>query len=270
MRQLDKATWLVSTDGRGELTIGYDVYAFDTSVRAAFLDAGRGFFNGTSLFLKVDGAEVRRPPRRAAGFARGLAGRDHARRRRRRQRRPRPLRGRRLRRTGRHPVEMGAFWSGGFKAGGVPHRFVVAGAAAPSTASGCWPTRARICESADALLARRQVGKRGGSKRHAVFMLNAVDDGYGGLEHRAQHRADLRAPRPAARTREQRARAGRRLHHPARPDQPRVLPHLERQAPAAARVRPLRLRAARTTPSCCGSSRASPATTTTCCCAAPA
>ena len=57
MQQLDKATWRVATDGRGELTIGYDVYAFDTSVRAAFLDAGRGFFNGTSLFLKVDGAE---------------------------------------------------------------------------------------------------------------------------------------------------------------------------------------------------------------------
>ncbi len=36
----------------------YEIYAFDTSVRAAFLDARRGFFNGTSLFLRVEGRET--------------------------------------------------------------------------------------------------------------------------------------------------------------------------------------------------------------------
>ena len=35
----------------------YEVYAFDNSVRTAWLDATRGFFNGTSLFLQVAGAE---------------------------------------------------------------------------------------------------------------------------------------------------------------------------------------------------------------------
>ncbi len=33
----------------------YEVYAFDDSVRTAWLDAARGFFNGTSLCLRVEG-----------------------------------------------------------------------------------------------------------------------------------------------------------------------------------------------------------------------
>ena len=48
---------------RGELVLRYRVYAFDTSVRAAFLDADRGFFNGTSLCLRVEGREGGAAPR---------------------------------------------------------------------------------------------------------------------------------------------------------------------------------------------------------------
>ena len=59
LRQLDKSTWLAPTEGRAELVVSYRVYAFDTSVRAAFLDASRGFFNGTGLLLRVEGAEAR-------------------------------------------------------------------------------------------------------------------------------------------------------------------------------------------------------------------
>ena len=57
LQQLDKATWLARCSGRGTLTLSYLVYAFDTSVRAAFLDAQRGFFNGTGVFLRVHGRE---------------------------------------------------------------------------------------------------------------------------------------------------------------------------------------------------------------------
>ena len=35
------------------LVLRYEVYANDNSVRTAWLDAHRGFFNGTSLCLKV-------------------------------------------------------------------------------------------------------------------------------------------------------------------------------------------------------------------------
>ena len=55
--QLDKTTWQVDCEGRSTLVVRYLVYAFDTSVRTAFLDARRGFFNGTSLCLRVHGLE---------------------------------------------------------------------------------------------------------------------------------------------------------------------------------------------------------------------
>src|ERR1700712_2513488 len=37
LRQLDKATWLAEASAGVPLTVRYRVYAFDTSVRAAFL-----------------------------------------------------------------------------------------------------------------------------------------------------------------------------------------------------------------------------------------
>jgi predicted metalloprotease with PDZ domain len=58
LRQLDKTTWEAACSGRAALVVRYRVYAFDTSVRAAFLDSRRGFFNGTSLCLRVHGREA--------------------------------------------------------------------------------------------------------------------------------------------------------------------------------------------------------------------
>lgn len=55
--QRDKASWQVRCKPGVTLTVQYEVYAFDSSVRTAWLDTTRGFFNGTSLFLKVSGAE---------------------------------------------------------------------------------------------------------------------------------------------------------------------------------------------------------------------
>src|SRR5260221_4332790 len=43
----------------GALTFVADVYAFDLSVRAAFLDATRGFFNGPSGFVLPVGHQAR-------------------------------------------------------------------------------------------------------------------------------------------------------------------------------------------------------------------
>ena len=57
LQQIDKTTWQASCSGRAVLTLVYLVYAFDPSVRTAYLDATRGFFNGTSLCLRVEGRE---------------------------------------------------------------------------------------------------------------------------------------------------------------------------------------------------------------------
>jgi predicted metalloprotease with PDZ domain len=53
--QLDKCSWHVTSAAAKPLTLSYEVYAFDNSVRTAWLDAQRGFFNATSLCLRVEG-----------------------------------------------------------------------------------------------------------------------------------------------------------------------------------------------------------------------
>ena len=58
LRQLDKTSWQAECSGAAALVLSWRVYAFDTSVRAAFLDSRRGFFNNTSLCLRVHGREA--------------------------------------------------------------------------------------------------------------------------------------------------------------------------------------------------------------------
>ncbi|MBK5206844.1 MAG: M61 family metallopeptidase, partial [Polaromonas sp.] len=78
------------------------------------------------------------------------------------------------------PVEMGAFWSGSFRARGVPHRLVVAGAAPSFDGARLLADTRKICET--------EIGFWHGNKKppfkNYLFMLNAVDEGHGGLEHR--------------------------------------------------------------------------------------
>ena len=49
--QCSKNEWLVESDGKRPLELNYQIYAFDASVRTAFLDNTRGIFNPTSLCL---------------------------------------------------------------------------------------------------------------------------------------------------------------------------------------------------------------------------
>jgi predicted metalloprotease with PDZ domain len=178
LTQLDKTTWQAKRKGRAALTVSYLVYAFDTSVRAAFLDASRGFFNGTSLCLRVEGradeahaitlGELPRGWQVATSMA-TLAKAGHV--------------AANYDELVDHPFEFGAFWRGEFEAHGVAHEFVVAGA---------WPgfDSERLLNDAKKICEAQIAFWHGGKKPRPpfdryVFMLNAVDDGYGGLEHRA-------------------------------------------------------------------------------------
>lgn len=181
LKQIDKATWLARCDGRGALTLSYLVYAFDNSVRTAFLDANRAFFNGTSVFLRVHGreaephrVELRSMPKgwqvatalpAVKTDARGQGSYEAA----------------DYDELADHPVEMGTFWRGEFKAAGIPHEFVIAGALPDFDGDRLLADARRICEAEIAFWH----GKRKTFFKRYVFMLNAVDDGYGGLEHRA-------------------------------------------------------------------------------------
>lgn len=181
LRQLDKATWVANCSGRGALTLSYLVYAFDNSVRTAFLDANRGFFNGTSLFLRVHGREAEPQRVELRGLPKGWQVATAL-----------PVVKVDSRGQGRyeaadydelvdHPVELGRFWRGEFKAAGVPHEFVVAGALPDFDGERLLADARRICEAEIAFWH----GKKKTFLKRYVFMLNAMDDGYGGLEHRA-------------------------------------------------------------------------------------
>ena len=177
---IDKATWEVDCHDGAPLTISYEVYAFDTSVRAAFLDSRRGFFNGTSVFLCVEGQEALPHKVRITGLpkgwevATGLA----------------PVKVNKLG-VGDyhasdydalvdHPVELGPFWRGHFKARGVPHELVVSGASPDFDGERLLADARSICEAQIVFWH----GRRKAPFDRYVFLLNAVEDGYGGLEHR--------------------------------------------------------------------------------------
>ncbi len=183
LQQLDKHRWLAPCQKGQPLVLTYQVAAYDNSVRTAWLDATRGFFNGTSLCLRVHGQEsaahtlevVRTPALSGWSVATGLA----------------PAK---VTRQGFGtylaagydelvdcPVEMGPFWSARFTACGVPHRIVVAGAAPSFDGERLVADTRRICEE----LIRFWHGPSERPPHESyVFMLNVVDDGYGGLEHR--------------------------------------------------------------------------------------
>ena len=174
---LDKCSWVVHAQGPAALCLSYEVYAFDPSVRAAFLDSRRGFFNGTGVFLRFEGRD--HEPHRLrigalpAGWQVATA----------------------MPATKRkheylcadydefvdHPVELGRFWRGEFSVRGVLHELVVAGAWPSFDGERLLADARRICEAQNTFWHGR--GKP--PMPRYVFLLNAVDDGYGGLEHRA-------------------------------------------------------------------------------------
>ncbi|VWX57496.1 Predicted metalloprotease, contains C-terminal PDZ domain [Burkholderiales bacterium 8X] len=190
--QLDKCTWEFACNPDKPLVLRWQVCAYDHSVRTAWLDADRGFFNGTSLFLQVDGQAD--SPHRIEVVA-PAAGAEAA-----RWSCATALRPQKVDRRGfgsylaanydelaDSPFELGAFWSADFEVCGVPHRFVVAGAPASFDGARLVADTQAICETQMRFWHGERVGKRGGAKPphdRYVFMLNAVDDGYGGLEHR--------------------------------------------------------------------------------------
>ncbi|GLS15458.1 M61 family metallopeptidase [Hydrogenophaga electricum] len=200
VRQLDKHSWQIDAQAGQPLELRYEVYAFDASVRTAFLDATRGFFNSTSLCLRVAGQTAQPHTltlaaddlpagwRVATGLSPEQADAD----------------GRGRYRAADYdeladcPVELGTFWQGDFEACGVPHRFVVSGAGAGFDGERLLADTRRLCEAQ----IRFWHGDQAPPFTHYVFMLHASADGYGGLEHRNStalicQRADL-PPRSAA------------------------------------------------------------------------
>ncbi len=200
LRKFDKHTWLAAPCS-GPLTLTYEVYAWDMSVRCAHLDTTNGFFNGTQVFLAVAGADafdhlvdVRRPADgigddwRVATTLTEAAGRKVA-----------------AKRDGfgvyraasydeliDHPVAMGRFASVKFDACGVPHEVAIWGRI-HADMQRIAADLARICTAHIRLF-----GEPAPFPRY-LFLVHAVAEGHGGLEHRNSTalicaRDDLPAP----------------------------------------------------------------------------
>ncbi|MBB3214637.1 putative metalloprotease with PDZ domain [Herbaspirillum sp. Sphag1AN] len=196
LKKRDKHTWQAAPCA-GALTLHYQVYAWDLSVRAAHLDQTHAFFNGTSVFLRVAGQEqsphvvdIQRPPgeqykrwrvatalpelkAKRYGFGSYIAG-DYD-------------------ELIDHPVELGEFSLASFNAHGVPHDIVITGNVPNLDLPRLSADLKKICEAQIAFFEPKS--KRAPMSRY-VFMTLAVGDGYGGLEHRASTalicaRADL-------------------------------------------------------------------------------
>ena len=191
LEKIDKHTWrAASLKQPAALTVVIEVYAWDLSVRSAHFDETHAFFNGTGTFLRVIGQEDApclvdiQPPegerykdwRVATAMTPAQAGGDR--------------RGK-AKRHGfglycaenydeliDHPVEMGHFSHATFEACGVPHEVVITGRHDCDMSRLCRDLK-RICE-----WQIRFFGEPAPMSRY-VFLVTAVGNGYGGLEHRA-------------------------------------------------------------------------------------
>lgn len=179
VERLDKRT-LRCAPAAGALTLEVTVYAYDESVRKAYLDERRGFFNGSSLFYAPaghDGEAVEveiRPPAGIAGWrvATAMA--------------PAQVdaggfgtyRAADYEEAIDHPFELGTFRTVDFTADGIPHQFVLSGRGEADGAR-LAADAARICAAQRALF--------GGEPKldRYLFLTRVVGAGYGGLEHRA-------------------------------------------------------------------------------------
>jgi len=179
IRKEAKDTWRAAPTS-APLTVIARVYAFDLSVRTAYLDTTRGYFNGPAVFLCPEGHE--RAPCTLDVVAPGDA---YARWRVATTLAAESVDARGFGRYGAasyddlidHPVEIADFVEIGFSARGVPHTLALTGRV---DIDGDRLARdlQRVCEA--------HIDLFGGSApfERYLFQVMAVGDGYGGLEHR--------------------------------------------------------------------------------------
>jgi len=180
VRKLDKQTWRCA-GSEGPLRVCYRVYARELSVRTAYLDVTRGYFNGPSVFLCVQGQE-RDPCRVVIRRPDGEIYRDWQ--------LATSLRAETIEASGfgfyvaddyrdliDHPVEMGRFTRAEFTVSGVTHEMVISGVHRTDLERLCRDLT-RVCEQHVSLFGDLPL-------QRYLFLVLAVGEGYGGLEHRA-------------------------------------------------------------------------------------
>jgi predicted metalloprotease with PDZ domain len=164
---------------QGPLTVVAKVYAFELSVRTAYLDTTRGYFNGGALLVCPEGREhapctLQVVPPDGPSYADWRCATTLA-----------PTEAKWTFRAADydelidHPVEMSNFRLGEFRAGGLAHRIAISGRVEPDMAR-LERDLARVCQYHIDLF-----GGLPPFPRDYLFQVMAVGDGYGGLEHRS-------------------------------------------------------------------------------------
>ena len=183
--KLDKHSWKAQPC-EGPLRLRYRIYAWDPSVRAAHLDETHAFFNGSSVFLRVDGrtdepveVDLRAPSGRgfsdwriATTLPESGAGRHGF----------GSYRADDYDALIDHPVEMGRFRLERFDAAGVPHEIAYTGAIPNLDAARVNQDLATLCA---AQIRFFESGHDKAPFDRYLFLTAVSAEGYGGLEHRA-------------------------------------------------------------------------------------
>ena len=201
----DKTTWQCAATVAA-ITLTYEVYAWDLSVRAAHLDESHAFFNGTSVFLLPSGhenspceVEILRPAGAryakwniATALLQSLAQARIAETNApeiRADTGPLPIFAKQFGTFAAanydelidHPVEMGTYTYATFDACGVTHHIAITGRHRADMPRLCADLK-KICEVQIRLFEPETAAA---PMREYWFLIMAVGDGYGGLEHHA-------------------------------------------------------------------------------------
>jgi predicted metalloprotease with PDZ domain len=181
VEKIDHSTWRC-LPRELELRFTAEVYGLDQSVRGAYLDTSRAYFNGACVFPVPRGREqepveltIEAPSATGTAAWRVATAMPAARI---------DARGFGVYSAANydelidHPVEIGEFASAAFAAAGVPHELVIAGRHATNLQRVA-DDLSRLCEAQIDLFGRPPPFQK------YWFLGLAVGDGYGGLEHRA-------------------------------------------------------------------------------------
>mgnify|MGYP000084760767 CR=1 FL=1 len=194
LKKINNSTWEIPPMTE-EVCIKLTVYAFDTSVRTAYLDPERGFYNHSSLCLQVLGqghmpclVTIKQTPQtkfwevattlykrdvNANGFGSYIAANYDE--------------------LIDQPVALGTFTKVQWRSYGIKHQMVIQGLLSSIDKTRLQNDLKRICDGHISFFDPRQ--KRAPFKEY-LFLVNTVGNGYGGLEHRSStallcNRSDL-------------------------------------------------------------------------------
>jgi predicted metalloprotease with PDZ domain len=212
--KIDSHTWELKS--KQAVEVRYQVYAFDTSVRAAYLDQERAFFNASSLCLQVLGfndlsceLELLEPKDLKTNSRWSVQTTLPTKENNQTKQTKQAKQAKQVKKSGfgiyqadsydtliDHPVAMGEFQVIEWQAHGTPHRMVIQGLLDAVDARQLSKDLKAICE---AHISFFEPEKSHAPFKEYCFMVNAVGDGYGGLEHRNStallcKRADLPYP----------------------------------------------------------------------------